>query len=175
MSTTPTEPAVAPIDAAVPPASTAPGANPDPSQDPAKGISTDWEKHARTWETRARGNQAELTQMREQWSRLASVFAPEASDPKPDDMVRALSERLDASELRASVNDLARTYGIKSDEDVALLRSIPDVQQREALAQRLKPADGQPAPIPPDPGQGPRNTSAPTDDAEFNQYFPSEK
>ena len=90
-------------------------------------------------------------------------------------MIAALSARIDASELRAEVSDLARRHGITNDDDVSLLRSIPDAQQRAALAVRLKPSQ-EPAPLPPDPGQGPRPNSPQSDtDAEYLQFYPDQK
>ena len=85
----------------------------------------------------------------------------------------ALSARIDASERESAVNSLARRFGITSDDDVALLRSVADPAQREALAVRLKPTDPS---IPPDPGQGPRPTAPQSaQDAEYATFFPPER
>ena len=159
-----------------------PPANPEPTSiqpEPAKEP-IDWEKHARTWENRAKenkaeldANKAELETMKADWQRLSQVFAPEQAQPKPEDMIAALSARIDASERESAVNSLARRLGITSDDDVALLRSVADPAQREALAVRLKPTDPS---IPPDPGQGPRPTAPQSaQDAEYATFFPPER
>ena len=140
---------------------------------PSEKAPTDWQEHARTWEDRARTNKAQLDQMQQQWNRLASIFTPESADEgqKPEDMIQALTERFEQSERRAAINDLARRHGIQADADIALLASVADDTQREALALRLK---GQQQVIPPDPGQG-ATTPASTEDAEYEQFFPTRK
>ncbi|PFG17197.1 hypothetical protein ATK74_1760 [Propionicimonas paludicola] len=101
---------------------------------------------------------------------LNKLFTPEgAEQPKPEDLIQKLTERLDQADRKAAVNELARTHGITSDDDIALLDAVADPQQREALALRLK---GVAAAIPPDPGQGNHPGTQTPEDAAYNAFFP---
>lgn len=154
--------------AATPPTPTTPAAE---KADEKPG--TDWEKHAKTWEERARTNKQQLDQMHQQWGKLASIFAPDGGEQadKPEDMIKALTDRIDRSERQAEIERLARKHGITEDGDIAILASVTDAAQREALAARLK---SQTQVIPPDPGQGVQ-PSASAEDAEYANYYPSRK
>ena len=152
-----------------PTTSTSPhGATTESAKDTGAKPQTDWEKHARTWEDRARANKQQLDQMQQQWDKLSSIFAPQGDGEasKPEDMIKALSDRIEQSEDRAAIADLARRHGITRDDDIALL-SAGEKSQRETLAARLK---GQS--IPPDPGQGARPSAASSDDAEYETFYP---
>jgi len=94
----------------------------------------------------------------------------ETEQPKPEDLIKKINDRLDQADRKAAVNELARTHGITSNDDIALLDAVVDPQQREALALRLK---GVAAAIPPDPGQGNHPGTQTPEDAEYETYFPT--
>jgi len=101
---------------------------------------------------------------------LNKLFTPEGADqPKPEDLIQRLTERLDQADRKATVNELARTYGITSDDDIALLDAVTDPAQRAALALRLK---GIAAIIPPDPGQGNHPGTQTPADQEYETFYP---
>ena len=85
----------------------------------------------------------ELTPFKDQFAKLQEVFAPKQSDDKAEtaDALTEITRRIEASELSAEVERLARTYKIDDDDTVALLKAVPDKTQREALAKRLAPTE----------------------------------
>lgn len=102
---------------------------------------------------------AELEPLKDQLARLQQVFGGKPDDKEGDgeDAIAAITKRLDESDRRADVERLARVNGITDDGDVALLLGVADKTQREALAKRLAPAEGETATrrLPkPDPSQG---------------------
>jgi len=103
---------------------------------------------------------------------LQRMLTPEGEteQPKPEDLIKKINDRLDQADRKAAVNELARTHGITSNDDIALLDAVVDPQQREALALRLK---GVAAAIPPDPGQGNHPGTQTPEDAEYETYFPT--
>lgn len=145
---------------------------PKPPAEKAEDQGTDWEKHARTWEDRARANKQQLDAMQQRWDKFTQAFAPEAPASKPEDMIQALTDRIDRSERQADIERLARRHGITEDGDIAILAAVTDATQREALAARLKSH----APvIPPDPGQGNQPSAQSNEDAEYANFYPSRK
>ena len=102
-----------------------------------------------------------LKPLADQFAKIAAAFG--GDDDKGDkdttgDQLAAIQKRLDEADAKAEVERLARKHKIESDDDVALLASITDAKQREALAARLAPSENDQANgrrIPkPDPSRG---------------------
>ena len=102
---------------------------------------------ARQERNELRAKVEKLEPLAAQLEKLTKALAPESEDgdeQATSDALAAIQKRLDEADLRASVEALARRHKIDSDEDVALLASIPDAKQREALAVRIAPGDQEP-------------------------------
>ena len=102
---------------------------------------------ARQERNELRAKVEKLEPLAAQLEKLTKALAPESEDgdeQATSDALAAIQKRLDEADLRASVEALARKHKIDSDEDVALLASIPDAKQREALAVRIAPGDQEP-------------------------------
>ena len=99
---------------------------------------------ARQERNELRAKVEKLEPLAAQLEKLTKALAPESEDgdeQATSDALAAIQKRLDEADLRASVEALARKHKIDSDEDVALLASISDAKQREALAARIAPGD----------------------------------
>ena len=100
---------------------------------------------ARQERNELRAKVEKLEPLAAQLEKLTKARAPEPNDGDGEqatvDTLAAIQKRLDEADLRASVEALARKHKIDSDEDVALLASISDAKQREALAARIAPGD----------------------------------
>lgn len=84
----------------------------------------------------------DLKPVKEWHDRFQQAFGAQPGDGKDDgDAIAAINRRLDEADTRAEVERLARTHRITDDNDVALLQSIGDKAQREALAKRLAPSE----------------------------------
>lgn len=96
---------------------------------------------------------------------------------KGEDPVSNLQARLDAMEKDNLVNRVARRHGITEDDDIELLRSLPDEARMAHFAARLKST----APTaPPAPAHDPSQGSAPlspeaAEAAAYAAFFPSSK
>ena len=102
---------------------------------------------ARQERNELRAKVEKLEPLAAQLEKLTKALAPESEDgdeQATSDALAAIQKRLDEADLRAAVEALARKHKIDSDEDVALLASIPDAKQREALAVRIAPGDQEP-------------------------------
>ena len=103
---------------------------------------------ARKERNELRAKVEKLEPLAAQLEKLTKALTPEPNDGDGEqatvDTLAAIQKRLDEADLRASVEALARKHKIDSDEDVALLASISDAKQREALAVRIAPGDQEP-------------------------------
>ena len=106
---------------------------------------------------------------------LRELLGDKAADVKPEDAVKTLQQEMAELRQETRLAQVARTFGITDDNDLALLRSANTPELMTAWAERLKPTVAVPAapPLPgPDPGQGARPSSS-AEDAEYAQFYPS--
>lgn len=154
------------------PKPTAPS-KPENQPEPPAREETDWKAESRKWEQRAKENLAALMPIKEQFDALSKVFGDKSGkEQSPQDVVASLQQQVSQMQHDNLVNNVARLHGITDDEDVELLRTATSQEQMTRLAARLK-APEKPAPLPPDPGQGARPGTQSTEDAEYQQYYPT--
>lgn len=139
-------------------------------QEPAKP-ETDWKAEARKWEARAKENaeaRKELEPLKAQMEGIAAVFGHKPEE-KGEDLaatVQQLQQQFQQAQWATAVEAAARRNGITLDADMELLRSAPNEEALARLAERLKPSTA----LPPDPGQGARESSP--DDDEYLKFYP---
>jgi hypothetical protein len=108
-------------------------------------------------------------------NQMRELLGEQAEAVKPEDAVKTLRQEMDELRQENRLSQVARTFGITDENDLALLRSANTPDLMTAWAERLKPSVVAPAvsasPLP-DPGQGARAASS-VEDAEYDQFYPT--
>lgn len=119
--------------------------------------------------------QSRLSAKDEVRNTLRELLGERAEAVKPEDAVKTLQQEMAELRQENRLAQVARTFGITDENDLALLRSANTPELMTAWAERLKPtaaAAAAPALPAPDPGQGARPSSS-AEDAEYSQFYPS--
>lgn len=153
------------------PATEAPAREPDeaaiqevqPVGDSETDSDTDWKAEARKWQRYAKGHRSQVEKI------AAALGIPAEPEEKGEDLaatVQQLQQQFQQAQWATAVEAAARRNGITLDADMELLRSAPNEEALTRLAERLKPSTA----LPPDPGQGARESSP--DDDEYLKFYP---
>lgn len=104
---------------------------------------------AATAEKQLKEATASVEAMQAQLKAITDGLAALSGEPKSADPMAAVASRLDrleATEARLKVADLARQHGITDADDIKLLESATDEASLSLLVKRLTPQSGTPKP-----------------------------